>query len=124
VRQLLNGPKGLAARQIRIEADRDRSSDSAAGSPAGPLSPKSSQQSTSCSSLRLVAPFSSPSSPALARHRTLPRGRTIGASGIPSRSNVFFIGVNNGGVWKTGDSGRTSNPVQATEPRHGKRRVA
>ena len=27
-------------------------------------------------------------------------GRTVGAVGIPKQPNVFFIGVNNGGVWK------------------------
>ncbi|MEZ4781580.1 MAG: glycoside hydrolase [Flavobacteriaceae bacterium] len=38
-------------------------------------------------------------------------GRTVGAVGIPSQPNVFFVGVNNGGVWKTDDYGRTWNPI-------------
>jgi photosystem II stability/assembly factor-like uncharacterized protein len=38
-------------------------------------------------------------------------GRTVGATGIPSQPNVFFIGVNNGGVWKTDDYGRTWKPL-------------
>jgi photosystem II stability/assembly factor-like uncharacterized protein len=38
-------------------------------------------------------------------------GRTVGAVGIPSQPNVFFIGVNNGGVWKTDDYGRTWMPI-------------
>ncbi|MEO6348871.1 MAG: glycosyl hydrolase, partial [Aquaticitalea sp.] len=38
-------------------------------------------------------------------------GRTVGAVGIPSQPNVFFIGVNNGGVWKTDDYGRIWNPI-------------
>lgn len=38
-------------------------------------------------------------------------GRTVGAIGIPSQPNVFFIGYNNGGVWKTDDYGRTWNPI-------------
>src|SRR5215469_8239995 len=38
-------------------------------------------------------------------------GRTVGAAGIPSQPNVFFIGVNNGGVWKTDDYGRTWKPI-------------
>src|SRR5690606_10269956 len=38
-------------------------------------------------------------------------GRTVGAVGIPSQPNVFFIGVNNGGVWKTDDYGRTWKPI-------------
>lgn len=38
-------------------------------------------------------------------------GRTVGAAGIPTQPNVFFIGVNNGGVWKTDDYGRTWKPI-------------
>ncbi|MFK7814442.1 MAG: WD40/YVTN/BNR-like repeat-containing protein [Maribacter sp.] len=38
-------------------------------------------------------------------------GRTVGAVGIPTQPNVFFIGHNNGGVWKTDDYGRTWNPI-------------
>lgn len=38
-------------------------------------------------------------------------GRTVGAVGIPSQPNVFYIGVNNGGVWKTTDAGRTWKPI-------------
>jgi photosystem II stability/assembly factor-like uncharacterized protein len=34
-------------------------------------------------------------------------GRTVGATGVPSQPNVFYMGVNNGGVWKTDDFGRT-----------------
>lgn len=37
--------------------------------------------------------------------------RTVGGVGIPSQPNVFFIGVNNGGVWKTDDYGRTWKPI-------------
>jgi photosystem II stability/assembly factor-like uncharacterized protein len=38
-------------------------------------------------------------------------GRTVGAVGIPSQPNVFYMGVNNGGVWKTDDFGRTWKPI-------------
>src|SRR5690348_3382892 len=38
-------------------------------------------------------------------------GRTVGAAGVPQQPNVFYIGVNNGGVWKTTDFGRTWFPV-------------
>ena len=37
--------------------------------------------------------------------------RTVGGVGIPDQPNVFFVGVNNGGVWKTDDYGRTWNPI-------------
>lgn len=43
-------------------------------------------------------------------------GRTVGATGIPSQPNVFFIGVNNGGVWKTNDYGRTWKPIFDDQP--------
>jgi photosystem II stability/assembly factor-like uncharacterized protein len=38
-------------------------------------------------------------------------GRTVGGTGVPSQPNVFYIGVNNGGVWKTNDYGRTWWPI-------------
>ena len=37
--------------------------------------------------------------------------RTVGGVGVPSQPNVFYMGVNNGGVWKTDDYGRTWNPI-------------
>src|SRR6516225_11302974 len=43
-------------------------------------------------------------------------GRTVGAAGIPDQPNVFFIGVNNGGVWKTDDYGRTWKPLFDDQP--------
>jgi photosystem II stability/assembly factor-like uncharacterized protein len=38
-------------------------------------------------------------------------GRTVGAQGIPEQPNVFYIGVNNGGVWRSSDYGRTWKPI-------------
>ncbi len=38
-------------------------------------------------------------------------GRTVAGAGIPSQPCVFFIGVNNGGVWKTTDCGNTWQPI-------------
>ncbi len=43
-------------------------------------------------------------------------GRTVGAAGIADQPNVFYIGVNNGGVWKTDDFGRTWNPLFDGQP--------
>src|SRR5689334_21870718 len=43
-------------------------------------------------------------------------GRTVGAAGIPSQPDVFYIGVNNGGVWKTTDAGRTWTPIFEDQP--------
>ncbi|GAC1585098.1 MAG: hypothetical protein NVS3B19_02130 [Ginsengibacter sp.] len=38
-------------------------------------------------------------------------GRTVGAVGVSQQPFVFYIGVNNGGVWKTNDAGRTWKPI-------------
>ena len=38
-------------------------------------------------------------------------GRTVGAVGVPSQPGTYFVGVNDGGVWKTGDYGRTWRPI-------------
>jgi photosystem II stability/assembly factor-like uncharacterized protein len=43
-------------------------------------------------------------------------GRTVAADGIATEPNVFYIGANNGGVWKTTDAGRTWHPVFDSQP--------
>jgi photosystem II stability/assembly factor-like uncharacterized protein len=35
---------------------------------------------------------------------------------VPSQPNVFYIGAVNGGVWRTGDAGRTWQPIFDAEP--------
>src|SRR5436853_4313510 len=43
-------------------------------------------------------------------------GRTVAAAGIPAQPNVFYVGVNNGGVWKTTDFGQTWLPIFDNQP--------
>ncbi len=43
-------------------------------------------------------------------------GRTVAAVGIPAQPNVFYIGVNNGGVWKSTDYGRIWTPIFDSQP--------
>src|SRR5262249_38130263 len=43
-------------------------------------------------------------------------GRTVGATGVPGRPNVFYIGVNNGGAWRTTDYGHTWTPIFDDQP--------
>src|SRR5712691_10699580 len=43
-------------------------------------------------------------------------GRTVSATGVRGQPNVFYIGVNNGGVWKTNDFGRTWWPIFDDQP--------
>jgi photosystem II stability/assembly factor-like uncharacterized protein len=43
-------------------------------------------------------------------------GRTVGATGVRGQPNVFYVGVNNGGVWKTTDYGRIWTPIFDVQP--------
>ena len=43
-------------------------------------------------------------------------GRTVAAVGVPGAPDVLYIGVNNGGVWRSADYGRTWSPVFDGQP--------
>jgi len=43
-------------------------------------------------------------------------GRTVAAVGVPGHPTVLYIGVNNGGVWRSRDDGRTWTPIFDDQP--------
>src|SRR5205823_26897 len=43
-------------------------------------------------------------------------GRTVAAVGVPGHPTVLYIGVNNGGVWRSRDYGRTWTPIFDDQP--------
>ncbi len=43
-------------------------------------------------------------------------GRTVAGVGVAKQPNVFYIGVNNGGVWRTNDYGRIWTPIFDDQP--------
>jgi len=43
-------------------------------------------------------------------------GRTVAATGVAQQPNVFYIGVNDGGVWKSTDYGRVWTPIFDDQP--------
>src|SRR5436853_6297645 len=43
-------------------------------------------------------------------------GRTVGAVGVPGQPSLFYIGVNNGGVWRRDDDGPTWQPIFDDQP--------
>src|SRR5438874_455639 len=43
-------------------------------------------------------------------------GRTVAALGVPGQPNVFYIGVNNGGVWRTTDFGHSWQSLFDSQP--------
>ncbi|HEY5095309.1 MAG TPA: hypothetical protein VII69_09360 [Candidatus Eremiobacteraceae bacterium] len=71
-------------------------------------------RTTSAADAVTAAPQFAPSAYAEMRWRMIGPyrgGRTVALAGIPTQPNVFYIGVNDGGVWKTTDYGQTWQPI-------------
>src|SRR5438270_13826752 len=43
-------------------------------------------------------------------------GRALAVSGIPGDPRTFYMGTVGGGVWKTGNAGRTWTPIMDSQP--------
>ncbi len=43
-------------------------------------------------------------------------GRTVAATGVRGQPNLFYVGVNGGGVWKSTDYGRVWTPIFDAQP--------
>jgi hypothetical protein len=43
-------------------------------------------------------------------------GQTVAVTGVPSQPNIFSIGVNNCGVWRSSDYTRVWKPIFAEPP--------
>src|SRR5262245_32874472 len=100
---LLIVASGLTSSQTRVRLDSDLKSD---------LKSESSQSSGQAAAVdpklfadmrwRNIGPYRA--------------GRTKAAAGHPSQMHTFYIGMCNGGIWKTTDAGRTWTPVFDDQP--------
>src|SRR6202163_2794058 len=43
-------------------------------------------------------------------------GRAVAVTGVPGDSRTFYMGTVGGGVWKTGNAGRTWAPIMDSQP--------
>lgn len=72
------------------------------------------------SAIATVVPQAPPTSPFAEMHwraiGPFRGGRTKAVTGVPDSPHLFYVGVVNGGVWRTDDAGRTWDPIFDAQP--------